>query len=125
MVETLVLMEKIKLVIITVMFPITAWAADLVITVPDQDIPRVQEAFGSILGLGRNATPAEVSKACQDYLHQSTLDYERRKNTYLYTPPPMHFPTPTPGGLAAPQAAAAPSPVPKATATPTPKPKKK
>jgi hypothetical protein len=86
----------------------------MTITIPDQDVPRVQEAYGSILGLGRSATPAEVNRAITDWLHQSTLDYERRKNTYTFTPPPMHFPTP--GGLAAPgnQKAAAPLP----TATP-------
>jgi hypothetical protein len=72
--------------------------ADMTITIPDQDVPRVQEAYGSILnkrdaqGNPRPATPAEVDKAITDWLHQSTLDYERRKNTYTFVPPPMNFP---------------------------------
>jgi hypothetical protein len=98
------------------------WAADMTITIPDQDVPRVQEAYGSILNLGRNATPAEVSQAITNWLHQSTLDYERRKNTYTFTPPPMHFPTPTP--TATPGLRAAETPAAKA-ATPTATPKKK
>jgi hypothetical protein len=92
---------KTKLIILTFALAVFAYAADMTITIPDQDVPRVQEAYGSILGLGRPATPAEVDRAITDWLHQSTLDYERRKNTYTFTPPPMHFPTP--GGLAAPQ----------------------
>jgi hypothetical protein len=66
--------------------------ADMTVTIPDQDVPRVQEAYGSILGLGRPATPAEVNKAITEWLHHSTLDYERRKNTYTFVPPDMHFP---------------------------------
>jgi hypothetical protein len=72
--------------------------ADMIITVPDPDVPRVQEAYGSILGKKdvsgnpRPATNAEVQKATTDWIHQSTVDYERRKNTYSYVPPPMNFP---------------------------------
>lgn len=72
--------------------------ADMTITIPDQDVPRVTEAYGSILnkrdenGDPRPATPAEVDKAITDWLHQSTLDYERRKNMATYQPPPMNFP---------------------------------
>jgi hypothetical protein len=104
---------KTKLIILMFALAVFAYAADMTITIPDQDVPRVQEAYGSILGLGRPATPAEVNRAITDWLHQSTLDYERRKNTYTYTPPPMHFPTP--GGFAGPQSqkAAAPLPTPK------------
>jgi hypothetical protein len=109
---------KTKFIILTFALAVFAYAADMTITIPDQDVPRVQEAYGSILGLGRPANPTEVNRAITDWLHQSTLDYERRKNTYTYTPPPMHFPTP--GGLAAPgdQKAAA------AVAEPTVTPKK-
>jgi hypothetical protein len=72
--------------------------ADMTITIPDQDVSRVTEAYGSILNLRdasgnpRSATPAEVDKAITEWLHQSTLDYERRKNTYTFVPPPMNFP---------------------------------
>jgi hypothetical protein len=93
-----------------------AYAADMTITIPDQDVPRVQEAYGSILGLGRPATPAEVNRAITDWLHSSTLDYERRKNTYTFTPPPMHFPTP--GGLAMPGSQEAAAAVAEPTVTP-------
>lgn len=70
----------------------------MTITIPDADVPRVQEAYGSILNLRdasgspRPATPAEVNRALTDWMHQSTLDYERRKNAYTFVPPPMHFP---------------------------------
>jgi hypothetical protein len=105
-----------KLIILTFALAVFAYAADMTITIPDQDVPRVQEAYGSILGLGRLATPAEVNRAITDWLHQSTLDYERRKNTYTYTPPPMHFPTP--GGLAMPGSQEAAPAVAGPTATP-------
>jgi hypothetical protein len=72
--------------------------ADMTITVPDADVPRVQEAYGSILGKKdaggnpRPATNAEVQKATTDWLRDSTMDYERRKNTYTFVPPPTNFP---------------------------------
>lgn len=105
---------KFAIILSSALVLIYAWAADLTVTVPDQDIPRVQEAFGSMYNLGRPATVQEVSRSCQDYIHQSTLDYERRRNTYTYTPVPMHFPTPTPTAGAREAEA-------KAAATPTPK----
>ena len=81
--------------------------ATLTIDVPAADVPRVTEAFGSILGLGRNATQVEVEKATKQWIIGSTQDYERRKNIVQFTPPPLEMqPTPT----------AAPSPTP----TPTP-----
>jgi hypothetical protein len=101
-----------SLIILACVTASAVFAADLTVTVPDQDVPRVQEAYGSILNLGRNATPAEVQKAITDWLHQSTLDYERRKNTYTFTPPPMHFPTPAPSPTAG-ALKAAPQPTPK------------
>jgi hypothetical protein len=104
---------KTKLFILWFALAVFVYAADMTITIPDQDVPRVQEAYGSILGLGRPATPPEVSRAITDWLHQSTLDYERRRNTYTFTPPPMHFPTPNP--LAAPGSQKAAAPVPTAT----------
>jgi hypothetical protein len=85
------------------------FAATMTIEVPDVDVPRILEAYGSIYSLGRNATAAEVQVMIQGWLKNSTQDYERRKNTYQYTPPPMSFsptPTPTPGARAAAPAAA-------------------
>jgi len=79
-----------------------AWAADMTITIPSADVPRVQEAFGSILGLGRPANLAEVQRATTDWIHNQTLDYERRKNMAQFSPPPLQMaPTPTPGVLKA------------------------
>ena len=96
-------------------------AATLTIEVPANDVPRVSEAFGSILNLGRNATVTEVQEATRRWLIDSTKDYERRKNTYTYSPTPMEMqPTPTPG-----QGARIAAPKPTATPTSTPKSKKK
>ena len=98
--------------------------ADMTITIPDEDVTRVTEAYGNILnkrdaeGNPRDATPAEVDKAITDWLHQSTLDYERRKNMAAYSPPlfegePTATPTPTPGAAAAAALKTAPTPTPK------------
>jgi hypothetical protein len=93
------------------------YAATMTIEVSDTDVPRIEEAYGSIYNLGRLATPAEVQYMIQSWLLQSTLDYERRKNLAQFTPPPLHFsPTPTPSGLKTETAAV--------KATPTPKKKK-
>lgn len=84
----------------------TAFGADMTITIPTADLPRVQEAFGSILNLGRPANVTEVQRATTDWIHQSTLDYERRKNTYTFSPPPMQMqpsPTPTPAARSEPK----------------------
>jgi hypothetical protein len=65
------------------------------VTVPDADVPRVEEAFGSILGLRdasgnpRSATSAEIDTATSQWVGQSTHDYERRKNQASFTPPPF------------------------------------
>jgi hypothetical protein len=107
---------KTKFIILTFALAVFAYAADMTITIPTNDVPRVQEAFGSILNLGRPANLAEVQRATTEWLHQSTIDYERRKNMATFSPPPLEMkPSPTPGGLAAPasQKAATPSPTPK------------
>jgi hypothetical protein len=59
------------------------------------DATRVEEAYGSILGLknpdgtARPATTEEINAAVFDWLEGSTHDYERRKNMASYTPPPF------------------------------------
>ena len=86
----------------------------MVITIPSADVPRVQEAYGSILNLGRPANLLEVQRATTQWIHNSTLDYERRKDMAQFSPPPLEMepsPTPTPGLREA--------------VTPTPKEKKK
>jgi hypothetical protein len=123
---------KTKLILFTLLWPtaLALMAATLTIEVPTNDVPRVTEAFGSILGLGRNANQAEVSAACSQWVISQTKDYERRKNMVQFTPPPleMQTPTPTPGGLAAVAAAApqsAPTATPTTTVTATPEAQKK
>lgn len=45
--------------------------ADLTITVPDPQVPRVQAAVGLYLGLGRDATAQEVRNFLVDTLKQT------------------------------------------------------
>jgi hypothetical protein len=107
---------KTKLIILACATSAIAYAADMTITIPTADLPRVQEAFGSILNLGRPANVAEVQRATTNWIHQSTTDYERRKNIATFSPPPLEMqPSPTPSILTAPQSgkAAASSPTPK------------
>jgi len=66
------------------------------------DDPRIQEAFGSILGKfqpGQSPVPAtqrEVSAAAMNWVNQQTSDYERRKNMQQFSPPPfVTTPSPT------------------------------
>jgi len=91
------------------------------------DDPRIQEAFGSILGKKDAsgspipATQREVSAAAMEWTNQQTRDYERRKNMAAFSPSPFvtsPTPSPTPGGFAATRMEAA-------TPTPTETPKKK
>ena len=96
-------------------------AATLSIDIPTADVPRIQEAYGSIYNLGRPATQTDIENAVRGWLRDSTQDYERRKNMAQFTPPPVTF---TPAPTATPTKAAA--SVQKAVApTATPKPKKK
>lgn len=102
-----------KLILIAFMLPLAAWSATLTIDIPTADVPRIQEAYGSIYNLGRPATQTDIENAVRAWLRDSTQDYERRKNQQQYTPPPVTFtPAPTPAAA-------------KAAASPTPKPKKK
>lgn len=97
-----------RTIIIILACAASVYGADLTITIPTADVPRVQEAYGSILNLGRPATTVEMQNAITAWIHQSTTDYERRKNMVTYSPPPMQMavPSPTVGGLkAAPTAA--------------------
>jgi hypothetical protein len=110
------------IIAIAIMLPLTAWAATLTVDIPTADVPRIQEAYGSIYGLGRPATQTDIENAVRQWLRDSTQDYERRKNMSQYTPPSVSFtpaptPTPTPTPAAAVAGAKA-SPTPKATATP-------
>jgi hypothetical protein len=97
--------------------PLSAWAATLTVDIPTADVPRIQEAYGSIYNLGRPATQTDIENAVRQWLRDSTQDYERRKNMQQYTPPPVTF-TPAPTPTPTPAAAAAEA---KAKASPTPK----
>jgi hypothetical protein len=81
---------------------------NLTIPIAPEDIPRMEEAFGSILGLRdasgqpRPANQAEIETATAQWVGQSIHDYERRKNMASFTPPPftgtskLNGPTPVP-----------------------------
>ena len=93
----------------------SVFAATLTIDIPTADVPRIQEAYGSIYNLGRPATQTDIENAVRQWLRDSTQDYERRKNMQQFTPPPASFtPAPTPtataGGLKAAPAKAAATP---------------
>jgi hypothetical protein len=95
---------KTKLIILTFCFAVVAFAADMTITIPTADVPRVQEAYGHILNLGRPANLSEVQRATTQWIHNTTLDYERRKDIAQFSPPPLEMqpspiPSPTPGEL--------------------------
>jgi hypothetical protein len=108
-------MRKITLtIIVLVAIADFAHAATLTIDIPAADIPRIQEAYGSIYNLGRPATQVDIENAVRQWLRDSTQDYERRKNQAQFSPPPVTFtpvptPTPTPETAAA-AAKASPSP---------------
>jgi hypothetical protein len=109
-----------KTLIIILLTADATFAATMTIEVPDQDVPRILEAYGSINNLGRNATATEVQYAIQRWLRDSTQDYERRKDMAQYSPPPLNFsPTPAPTPTVFGPAAAV-----KAVPTATPKQKK-
>jgi hypothetical protein len=54
------------------------------------DATRVEEAYGSILGLGHPATTVEIESAIFNWVEGSTHDYERRKTMTQFTPPPFN-----------------------------------
>jgi hypothetical protein len=103
-----------KILAITIILACATFAiADttLTIIIPTADEPRMTEAFGSILGLGRPATAAEVTGAISVWLAGQTSDYEKRKNMAQFSPPPLE--------LLPPQSAGSPIPGMKAAPTPT------
>jgi hypothetical protein len=84
-------------IILLLAFALTGFAkaATLTIDIPTADVPRIQEAFGSIYNLGRPATQTDIENAVRAWLRDSTQDYERRKNMVQFSPPPVTF-TPAP-----------------------------
>jgi hypothetical protein len=65
------------------------------VNIDDAEIPRIEEAYGSILNLkdelgnSRPATSTEIETAIFNWLEGSTHDYERRKNMNTFIPPPI------------------------------------
>jgi hypothetical protein len=109
----------ILITLLSTLLSIAAFAAspyNITVDIPPADIPRLEEAFGSILGLRdasgqpRPATQAEINTATAQWLGQSIHDYERRKDMAQFTPPPF-----SPGSKLNAPATAAPTPLPTAT----------
>jgi len=95
---------------------ITASAATLTVTIPNNDVPRVSKAFGSIYSLGHDASMQEMSSITQQWLIDQTKRYERDQNQKNYQQPPMAMDSPTPTATAT----FTPTPTATATATATP-----
>jgi hypothetical protein len=71
-----------------------AYAGQYKVSTSTADDPRIQEAFGSILQLGRPAKEGEIEKAMFDWLENQTHNYERGKNMATFSPPPLASATP-------------------------------
>lgn len=78
--------------IIALTLAVTATAGSITITTTPQQDAIIAPAIGAILGLGRDATQAEVRKFLIDYLRGSVQDYNRRQNIQSYTPPVIDIP---------------------------------
>lgn len=76
--------------------PMRVFGGTMTITTNASQDARIAPAVGSILGLGRDATAAEVKAWVIQYIQQSVLDYERRKNLEQFIPQQFATPTPTP-----------------------------
>ena len=58
----------------------------ITITTLASDDPRIFEAFGSVLNLGQDATPEDVTNALITYMNGTTTDYERRQHLENFQP---------------------------------------
>lgn len=58
----------------------------LTITTQAADDPRICEAFGSVMNLGHDASPEEVTTGLITYMNGTTQDYERRKHQSTFIP---------------------------------------
>lgn len=76
------------IIIITAALLAQASATTTSFTTTSAEDAQIVEAVGSIMGLGRNATQAEVKAWVISYLTQNVTDYFRRKNITTYVPPP-------------------------------------
>lgn len=63
--------------------------AQIIINTTAEQDARVSPAFGSILGLGRNATADEVKGAIIQWVRGQVQDYERRVNMQTFVPAPL------------------------------------
>jgi hypothetical protein len=111
---------KIKLIILTLVLAACTLRVNAVtyaVNIDLADQPRLEEAFGSILGLKdaqgnpRPATTSEIEAALAQWMGGQTSDYEKRKNMAQFTPPPFESGTMKAATPAV--RAAAPSPTPK------------
>jgi hypothetical protein len=85
-----------KTILILILSAGVTLAGTMTINTTTAQDARIAPAVGSILGLGRDATAAEVKAWVIEYIKQSVLDYERRKNIEQFVPPQFATPTPTP-----------------------------
>lgn len=53
--------------------------ADLTLTVNDTHIPRIQAAFGEMLGLEGDATAEDIRQYLIAYMKDVTINYEQRQ----------------------------------------------
>lgn len=81
-----------KQLFIAIALAVSATAGSITINTTTEQDALIAPAVGSILGLGRNATQAEVRKFLVDYLRMQVMDYNRRANMQTYTPPPIDIP---------------------------------
>jgi hypothetical protein len=100
---------KTHISIVILVSAVAIYAGTVCFDIPAGSTPRVAEAFGNALSLvdasgsPRPATQQEVSQACQNYVQNTTQDYERRKNMASFAPSPVPIatavPSPTAVGL--------------------------
>lgn len=61
--------------------------AQLILTIPDSDVPRVQAAVGAKLGLPGPATTLQVKNDLVKYMQDMAVGYEQGKNAAALPPP--------------------------------------
>src|SRR5215475_3873880 len=86
---------KTRLILLLLLVAAAIYAGSYGWNTDPADDPRIQEAFGSILGKKDAAgspipaTQRDVSAAAMNWVNQQTSDYEKRKNMQAYSPPPF------------------------------------
>ena len=98
---------------------ILAIAPSYVVTIPQNDLPRVTKAYGYLYQLGHDATISDMQYATSLWIVSQTKSAERQNYNNNYVEQPMEMqPSPSPTPTASPSATATFTPTP--TPTPTP-----